>query len=76
MDIHDLKKLALLGICSGMMLAATSAGSVYADEQESSNGEDVKSEKNSCSGKNGCGGPGGCGGSNGCQGKDNGGEKE
>lgn len=72
----DLKKLALLGVCSGMMLAAASSDSLYAGSHENPEGEDVKSEKNGCSGKNACGGPGGCNSSDESHGEDKSHEEE
>lgn len=48
----DLKKLALLGITGGLLLAASDHNTIYAGEHEDS-GEPEK-EANGCDGKDGC----------------------
>ncbi|ADI38410.1 hypothetical protein wcw_1051 [Waddlia chondrophila WSU 86-1044] len=52
MDLLDLKKLALLGIAGGVLMAASGHHPVFADGQGGSGG--IDKEANGCSGGNGC----------------------
>ena len=81
MDSLDLRKLAMMGIVSGILLSASAPGSVDAAENSNSDKEaktemngthdkDAKTEMNGCGGKDGCSSKNGCEGKNGCPAKD------